>query len=628
MKDIRLIELRLVNFKGMREFRAVFDGKDATVCGRNATGKSTLADAYAWVLFDTDSRGSARFDIKTLGGDGTPLLHLPHEVSATISVDGEKITLCRKYKEKWSGAYGKEILMGHEEERVYNGVPMTRGEYDARIAGICGADMLALLTRPTAFFERKPDEQRAILMRMAGSPALEDVTGKHPGLSGVADVLGGMTEEEALRRVNGEIKSMRAALDGTNARIEERMLDASGDGDGVDALAEECERLQGELSETRGSGCSRAAARRLREAEEERDAARDKVARKAQADAAGRAAEVSLLRAEAKRYKTFVSAAEADAAAIDKETASLAVETREAEEALCAAEAEEMTVSDGDFTCPMCGRALEMNDIERKITRMEETFNLRKAESVKAAREKKTSCAERLARLKERQDGLLKDVARAHDELAALTKRAEALAEAAPADIDALCASDAAWKEADEKVRTLSAGRGRRDAGKRAEKIREALAEARKRLAARMAAERSAERVEALKRQCADTAAAIAVARGKADLIRAFRSAKAEEESARIDALFKITRFKLLDMQADGTAKECCTATADGVPYASQNTAMRMNMALDVVNALSRYAGVAAPIFIDNAECVNEYVGGASQRIFLRVTDDNSLVIK
>ena len=64
---ITLISLVLENFKGIQKFEFVPDGKSTAVFGTNASGKTTIADAYYWLLFGKDSSGAANFDVKTIG---------------------------------------------------------------------------------------------------------------------------------------------------------------------------------------------------------------------------------------------------------------------------------------------------------------------------------------------------------------------------------------------------------------------------------------------------------------------------------------------------------------------------------------------------------------------------------
>ena len=48
---------------------------------------------------------------------------------------------------------------------------------------------------------------------------------------------------------------------------------------------------------------------------------------------------------------------------------------------------------------------------------------------------------------------------------------------------------------------------------------------------------------------------------------------------------------------------------------------MKINMGIDIINAICKYVGITAPIIVDNAESVNEIIPTQSQLIRLVVSD-------
>ncbi|WP_231701779.1 hypothetical protein [Crassaminicella thermophila] len=87
-----------------------------------------------------------------------------------------------------------------------------------------------------------------------------------------------------------------------------------------------------------------------------------------------------------------------------------------------------------------------------------------------------------------------------------------------------------------------------------------------------------------------------------------------------INAKFKYVSFKLFDTQVNGGLVETCEALIDGVPFSNANTAAQINAGLDIINALSEYYDVQAPIFIDNRESVNQLIDCNSQIVNLIVS--------
>ena len=107
MKTVLIKELHLLNFKGVRELHLTFNDNQTSINGKNGSGKTTIFDAFTWLLFGKDSEDRKNFDIKTLDSDGNAIPRIPHEVTATLQVNGENITLCRKLSEKWTKKRGQ-----------------------------------------------------------------------------------------------------------------------------------------------------------------------------------------------------------------------------------------------------------------------------------------------------------------------------------------------------------------------------------------------------------------------------------------------------------------------------------------------------------------------------------------
>ena len=69
LKTIKLKNIRIQNFKGCKE-RMVEFGDNTRISGANATGKTTMFDAFTWLLFNKDSLGASQFDIRPKDSEG------------------------------------------------------------------------------------------------------------------------------------------------------------------------------------------------------------------------------------------------------------------------------------------------------------------------------------------------------------------------------------------------------------------------------------------------------------------------------------------------------------------------------------------------------------------------------
>ena len=76
--------------------------------------------------------------------------------------------------------------------------------------------------------------------------------------------------------------------------------------------------------------------------------------------------------------------------------------------------------------------------------------------------------------------------------------------------------------------------------------------------------------------------------------------------------------------------KEVCEATCGGVPFQSRNNGHRSIAGLLIIKALQKLYGAYLPIFIDNAESVNDFnlPDMDCQLIKLKVSDDKELKVE
>ena len=76
--------------------------------------------------------------------------------------------------------------------------------------------------------------------------------------------------------------------------------------------------------------------------------------------------------------------------------------------------------------------------------------------------------------------------------------------------------------------------------------------------------------------------------------------------------------------------KECCEATINGIPYSDLNSAGKLQAGLDIVNTLQNMHGAFAPVWLDNAESVNDFNLPEldAQMIMLSVSADKELRVE
>lgn len=61
--SIKSKKMDLKKFEAIKEFACEFGNEITTISGENGTGKSTIVDAFMWVLFGKDSHGRSDFEV-------------------------------------------------------------------------------------------------------------------------------------------------------------------------------------------------------------------------------------------------------------------------------------------------------------------------------------------------------------------------------------------------------------------------------------------------------------------------------------------------------------------------------------------------------------------------------------
>ena len=164
--------MHIQNFKGCKDRTIEFCEK-TRISGANVTGKTTIFDAFTWLLFGKDSLGSSDFDIRPLDADGNMINNIEISVEAKISVDGDEYDLKKVQKQNWVKKRGTDTreFQGNVNEFDINGYPKSQKEFKEFISGIVKEDVFNLITNPSAFNALHWEEQREILMKIVGCPS-------------------------------------------------------------------------------------------------------------------------------------------------------------------------------------------------------------------------------------------------------------------------------------------------------------------------------------------------------------------------------------------------------------------------------------------------------------------------
>ena len=167
--QIRLKSLHLENFKGIQNITMDFSRR-TNIHGANATGKTTIFDGFTWLLFNKDSAGNEKFDIRPLDAEGKRIDNVEIKVTALLDVDGTEVELSKVQKQNWVKKRGTDTvsLQGNINSFEVDGYPKLESDYKAYINQLIPEDLFKILTSPQYFAGMDWKKQRTVLMKLAG----------------------------------------------------------------------------------------------------------------------------------------------------------------------------------------------------------------------------------------------------------------------------------------------------------------------------------------------------------------------------------------------------------------------------------------------------------------------------
>lgn len=222
--QIKLDKLTLSNFKGIKSLEIDFNGKNADISGQNATGKTTIVDAFTWLLFDKDSNDKKDFNIKTIDENGNVIHGLEHSVTAILDISGTRIELKKSYYEKWTKQRGSvdKVFTGHTTDYFVDGVPVKKSEYADKIASIVSEDIFKLLANPLYFNDQLHwQKRRELLFQVCGDVSDDDVISQKPKLAELKGILGNHKIDDYKKNINSRKRKVNDELEKIPVRIDE-----------------------------------------------------------------------------------------------------------------------------------------------------------------------------------------------------------------------------------------------------------------------------------------------------------------------------------------------------------------------------------------------------------------------
>ena len=639
--DVVFDGVLIKNFKGIKELYVNFSD-NTTIFGKNATGKTTIVDAVTYCLFGTDSLGNSKFEIRPLDKNGNKIHNIVISVCLFLRIDGKKTELKRELSENWVKKRGSEnpVLQGNVGSYEIDGYPRSEKDYKEYINSIVSDDLFKMLTNPTYFPNMPWKDQRATIMKFASdvsdvelatkdsrfagllpeiekAPSTDDIKNKYQKslneLKKKQIELPVRIDEISNSKVNidvSELELLKNSLNEQIADVKSKIAD-------TDKQFEEYQKLSDGIMELK-----------FAESDLFRKANEDNI--KARREIEDKIADKKFMLSQTEKTvddcERQIDISKHHSVSLNESIESYRSQYRQTQE---------LVFDENSLVCSYCGQEYQQDRKEQ----IKAEFESKKATEIKKITELGNKAKSELDKEKETIESLEKELVEhrkslemLNNAIADLEKQLSEL----PTSIDISETDEykAIQSQLAEKEQAMSqmnnASSIRESLEAEVEDLHIEYTEVEKQIAMSQKNIEIDERIEELQAEQREVAQKIADVEKMLYLLDEFIKHKLDKISDSINAMFDGISFKLFDIQLNGGVKEVCECTVNGVPYGSLNNGHRIIAGLQIIKALQKLYGAYLPIFIDNAESVNDFnlPDMDCQLIKLKVSDDTDLRIE
>ncbi|WP_053983778.1 AAA family ATPase [Niameybacter massiliensis] len=615
--------LELKNFKGIKERRIFFDTTETRIYGANGTGKTTIADAFSWLLYDKDSQERKDFEIKPLTEHNEPIHFLNTEVTADFVLNGKTFTLGKLFREKWVKKRGQaeQEFSGHETIYYIDGVPCKKSEYQEYVNEIINEKTFKLLTNPLAFEAMKWQDKRKFLFEVCGNIADNQIEGYEK----LQETLAGKSADEYKKSLAATKKKLKSDIENIPPRIDEQTRSLE---EGLEPL----EVLQAKIDEKEAYKAE------LEKQLEATDAQFNEIRTKQHQILSLERTKEEIIRAHNKstyaeynqnkdRLETLKR--ELSNHTYEQDSIVKKIEALKQDEVILTSKVadrrnewmkiEEETFDEHKAICPTCGQDLPSEEVEKLKSKYIEEKAIRQERLLNEANIIKAdllNTQQNMQNLTTRFEEIACQLVSIQSNINEVEKILEKPIDTTPCDtseidnqIDVLKKEVQAFESVDN------------EAIKQAIKMEEInIQNIKLRVSKHDSNAKALARIKELQEQLKDLQCKLADVEQVEIMIEDFTKAKVEMLEANINSKFKNVSFKLFDQQINGGLAECCESLINGVPFSNANNAAQVQAGIEIINVLSEHYGMNAPIFIDNRESVTDIPATQSQVIDLIVS--------
>lgn len=618
-----------------------FDFYDITkIIAENGVGKSTIATAYLWCLFNCDyelkDNPVVRREV-----DGASVDDMDVSVELVLDVDGKEITM----KKVQVRTYSKDGN-GYKDDNAYfvNDVRKNLKDFNAYLD--IDMSVFKMCSNINAFLNQKPAEMREYLFSLVENVTDLDIAHSKAELAELVPLLEKYTAEELsamnkatkakitkdLPILDGQIKEKErdiqikqdtdvSDLELYRNSLKEQIADCIAKQTDNDKLLAEYDKASADILDLK-----------FKQGDLSRKANEENV--KARREIEGKISDKQFL-----VRQTEKTVADTERCIVSSEKAIECIKASLQTERDKWKEENERKFDDSSLICPYCGNEYK----EDKKEQLKADFAKHKADNLKAITDNGNMYKERLDKEKATLESLKAELPQHKESLemlntdiADLEKQLSEL----PQEIDVTATEEykaleqqiAEKEQAMHKANDISSVKAELKA--KENDLRQQLSECERKIA-ESNTEKDEQRLEELRAEQRTQEQNKANAEKILDLLDELDKAKNETLSDSINSHFSLVKWKLFELNKSGGYKSVCIPTVNGksILTTMSNKGNRILGRVDICNSIQKISGMSVPIILDDSESLDstnqKKVADMvdSQLIMLIVNDSEKLEI-
>ena len=583
------------------------------IMAKNGKGKSTIATAYLWCLFNCDyelkDNPAVRREV-----DGKSVDDMDTSVELTLDVDGKEVIMKKMQKR----TYSKDGSSYKDDNKYFiNDIPKTLKDFNAYLD--VDMNVFKMCSNVNTFLNQKPAEMREYLFNLVGDVTDLDIASQKAELAELVPLLNKYTVEELsamnkatktkitkdLPILDGQIKEkerdiqLKQAIEVSDLELQknslkEQIADCVAKQTDNDKLMAEYDKASADILNLKFELGDMS-----RKANEENVKAR----REAEIRIENLNGVIENCKKDIKTAENVVAFNNGMVTGLQAKLEATRVEWNTEKQ---------REFDENSLICPYCRREyLEdkkeelradfKSHKEAELNRITDKGNVTK-EELDIAKDKLAEAIKKLTEYREHLDTYAHDMFILEKQLSELPQEIDVTA---TEEYKALEKQIAEKEEAMHKANDISTVKAELKAQETA--LRQQLAECESQIVKSDTAA-DEQRLEELKQTRIDSEQNKANAEKILDLLDELDKAKNEALTEAVNSHFGLVKWQLFEYAKNGNYKSCCIPTVDGksILTTMSNKGNRILGRVDICNSIQKISGISTPIILDDSESLDE----------------------